>query len=85
MLQSGRNRLYNIAYTLDNKERVIIPDKGALHKVPEALVLKRRMQEKTSDLRIIFTEQELAEIAEEIRRIVSEDESRNCNDYTFGH
>jgi hypothetical protein len=74
MLQADRNWLFNKAYELDNAERIWTPKD--IRVVPAVRVEKLRIQDRTGDLAILFTEAQLALLAEGLRELAANDEIR---------
>ena len=89
MLQADRNWLYNAAHALDNKPRIKIPAKALKEdrykRVEGVDLTKLRIQGKTRDLYIIFSEAELLRIANDIRTLVANDERRLLDGVTHAH
>jgi hypothetical protein len=74
MLQTDRNWLFNEAYRLDNLTRIWLPKEVIV--VPVDRLEKLRIQEKTAKLGIVFTEAQLAALAESLRNLAANDEDR---------
>jgi hypothetical protein len=78
MLQSDRNWLFNMAYGLDILPRVRVPKGSKLpfKEVDPDHLDKLRIQEKTEGLYVLFTEDQLSKLAEELRDLAARDEAR---------
>jgi hypothetical protein len=78
MLQSDRTWLFNKAYWLDNLSRLYLPakDRDGLKVVKVEKVEKLRMQGTIDDLAVVFSEKQLADLAEELRELAARDEDR---------
>jgi hypothetical protein len=78
MVQGDRNKLFNAAYKLDNLTRIWLPKYGrdGLKVVSVPKLERLRMQGNIDDLCIVFTETELNELADELRELAANDESR---------
>lgn len=73
MIQSGRNRLYNLACRIDNLPRVRIPPtKSKPTKVSREELDKARFKGQTKDMYVVSGD-ELEDIANQIREIVAWD------------
>lgn len=84
MLQTDRNWLFNEAYRLDNLKRLWVTKAvmESITVVTERRLEKLRIQEKTGNLVVLFTEAELASLAEDLRNLAANDESRVLHDRT---
>ncbi len=78
MLQTDRNWLFNAAYRLDNLTRLWIPksDRAKILAVSPEDVERMRIQERTLNLHVLFSEQELADLADQLRNLAANDEAR---------
>ncbi len=78
MLQQDRNWLFGEAYRLDNLTRIWLP-KGVIAEVPVRTLERLRIQEKTKGIGVLFTEAQLEQLAENLRKLAADDEDRILN------
>ena len=76
MLQADRNFLFNVSYALDNHTRLWIPTLPTFRELTSNELERYRMQDKTKSMYILFTEDELAKVAESLRECAACDERR---------
>ncbi len=82
MTQSDRNWLFNESYRLDNLNRLWLPAKvrDGIRVIAPVELERLRIREKTKDLCVVFTETELCKLAEDLRELAANDESRVLHD-----
>jgi len=78
MLQEDRNRLFTEAYRLDNLTRLWLPakERGGFKEVSAERLEALRMKEDTGNLCVLFTEAQIAKVAEFMRELAANDSTR---------
>ncbi len=78
MTQQDRDWLFNESYRLDNLSRLWLTQevRDGLKIVSVERVERLRIQEKTDNLCVVFSERELCLVAESLRELAAKDEAR---------
>ena len=75
MLSSDRNKLFNIAYGMDNRTRLYIPKRLLLKPVPERTMDRLRMQGKEDTVFVVMNSREYEQLADDLRTLAAFDEA----------